>query len=91
MRNWLARAPSAPLALALHLKRTGWHLIDGGAPLAALPASSKLVAHGAMLQRLHDAGRARALAWLQDHGAQIGRRGTLDLIGAFGSHALPAA
>jgi NTE family protein len=85
----LARHAWWPGTFEQRLKRTRWHLIDGGAPLAALPASSKLVAHSAMLQRLHDAGRARALAWLQDHGAQLGRRGTLDLIGAFGSHRLP--
>ncbi len=73
------------------LKRAHWHLIDGGEHLAALPASSKLIAHSALLQRLHDAGRERALQWLQQHGAQIGRHGTLDLIGAFGSHHPPIA
>ena len=71
------------------LKRAHWHLIDGGEHLATLPSSSKLIAHSALLQRLHDAGRARALSWLQDHGAAIGRRSTLDLIGAFGSHHPP--
>jgi NTE family protein len=71
------------------LKRAHWHLIDGGEHLATLPSSSKLIAHSALLQRLHDAGRARALGWLQDHGAAIGRRSTLDLIGAFGSHHPP--
>lgn len=73
------------------LKRAHWHLIDGGEHLAALPASSKLIAHSALLQRLHDAGRERALQWLQQHGAQIGRHSTLDLIGAFGSHHPPIA
>jgi NTE family protein len=73
------------------LKRARWHLIDGGEHLAALPASSKLIAHTALLQRLHDAGRERALQWLQGHAQHIGRRGTLDLIGAFGSHRPPAA
>ena len=71
------------------LKRAHWHLIDGGAHLATLPSSTKLIAHSGLLQRLHDAGRARALSWLQDHGAAIGRRSTLDLIGAFGSHHPP--
>ena len=68
-----------------------WHLIDGGEHLAALPASSKLLAHGALLKRLHDAGRERALSWLHERGPQIGRRSTLDLIGACGSHHPPQA
>jgi NTE family protein len=38
------------------LKRAHWHLIDGGEHLATLPSSSKLIAHSALLQRLHDAG-----------------------------------
>jgi NTE family protein len=71
------------------LKRARWHLIDGGEHLASLPSSSKLIAHSPLLQRLHDAGRARALQWLQQRGTQIGRHSTLDLIGAFGSHHPP--
>jgi NTE family protein len=73
------------------LKRAHWHLIDGGDHLASLPASSKLIAHSALLQRLHEAGRERALQWLQGHAQHIGRRSTLDLIGAFGSHHPPVA
>ena len=72
------------------LKRARWHLIDGGEHLSQLPSSSKLIAHGALLKRLHDAGRERALQWLTACGPQIGRRSTLDLIGAFGSHRPPA-
>jgi len=72
------------------LKRAHWHLIDGGEHLASLPSSSKLITHSALLQRLHDAGRDRALQWLQAHAQHIGRRSTLDLIGAFGSHHPPA-
>jgi NTE family protein len=72
------------------LKRARWHLIDGGEHLATLPSSSKLIAHSPLLQRLHDAGRERALQWLQERGPQIGRRSTLDLIGAFGSHHPPS-
>ena len=64
--------------------------IDGGEHLASLPSSSKLITHSALLQRLHDAGRDRALQWLQAHAQHIGRRSTLDLIGAFGSHHPPA-
>jgi len=73
------------------LKRAHWHLIDGGEQLAALPSSSKLIAHTALLQRLQQAGRERTLQWLRDQAQHIGRRSTLDLIGAFGSHHPPSA
>ncbi len=87
----LARQAWWPGTFEQRLKRAHWHLIDGGELLATLPASSKLIAHNALLQRLHDAGRNRALQWLQQHGTSIGRRSTLDLIGAFGSHRPPIA
>jgi NTE family protein len=87
----LAQQAWWPGTFERRLKRAHWHLIDGGEHLAALPANSKLIAHGALLQRLHDAGRERALQWQQEHAAQIGRRSTLDLIGAFGSHHPPLA
>ncbi len=54
------------------------HRIDGGEPLAALGASSKLDTHWSFLSRLHGLGRDAADRWLKAHGADLGHRSTFD-------------
>ena len=56
-----------------------WHLVDGAPLLAALRGETRLIAHLPFLLRLREAGRAAALAWLQAHGAQVGRRSSVSL------------
>jgi NTE family protein len=55
--------------------------------LAALSPDSRLIAHRPFLEHLRDAGRARALAWLADHGRAVGRHSSADLHALFGHHA----
>jgi NTE family protein len=74
---WLRRGP-----LERSVARQRWHLIDGGADLAALKRDSKLIAHRPLLERLRDLGRERALRWLD--GPALGRRSSLDLGLTFG-------
>lgn len=75
--------------LERRLRRLRWHVIDVRAALAELPAASKAIAHPQWLRRLRDAGRTRALAWLQRHGAALGRRSSADLGRLFGPHEPP--
>ncbi|HSI50318.1 MAG TPA: patatin-like phospholipase family protein [Ideonella sp.] len=56
-----------------------FHLIDGGTLLAGLPQDSRLVVHPAYFQALREQGRALAGDWLERHGSQLGRRGTVEL------------
>lgn len=55
------------------------HRIDGGERLAALGAASKTDTRWSFLSRLHGLGREAAGHWLDVHGADLGRRSTVDL------------
>jgi NTE family protein len=76
-----------PGGVEAHLARLRFHLIDGHDVLAALSPDSRLIAHRPFLEHLRDAGRARALAWLADHGRAVGRHSSADLHALFGHHA----
>lgn len=55
------------------------HRVADEAGLAPLDASSKLNADPRLLQHLFGLGRQAGLAWLQQHAADVGQRGTLDI------------
>jgi NTE family protein len=86
----MARSAWWPGPLERRLRRLRWHLIDGHDDLSTLPAESKMLAHPQLLQRLCEAGRARATAWLDRHGDAIGARASADLQHLFGHHQPPA-
>ncbi len=88
MRSWAeareaARARWWRGSVDQRLARLHWHVIDGHDALAALAPDSRLIAHKPFLEHLRDAGRARALAWLSRHGAQLGRGSSADLRALF--------
>ncbi|MFM2340590.1 MAG: hypothetical protein RLZZ592_243 [Pseudomonadota bacterium] len=70
--------------LARRLRGLRLHLIDEQQTLADLPGESRLIAHRPFLTHLHDLGRERARAWLEQHQEDLGRRSTVDLAEAFG-------
>lgn len=70
--------PRAP-ELFQRMQQLRIHLIEGGASLSALGASSKTNTQWAFLSRLHEMGRASADHWLQAHRQDLGQRSTLDL------------
>jgi NTE family protein len=65
------------------------HVIEPAQALAQLDPSTRLAAHGDFLDALHELGVVHATAWLQDHGADIGRRSSADLARQFGDAAAP--
>lgn len=65
--------------LPARLARARWHLVDGQATLAALHGETRLIAHLPFLQRLRDAGRAEAQAWLAGGAGRVGRSGGVNL------------
>ncbi|HSW21521.1 MAG TPA: patatin-like phospholipase family protein [Burkholderiaceae bacterium] len=75
--------------LERRLRHVRWHMIDVHDALADLPAISKAIAHPQWLQRLRDAGRAQALAWLQRHAGSLGTRSSVDIARWFGQHGEP--
>ena len=62
-------------------KHIKMHRIDGGKPLLALNASTKLNAEWEFFTYLRDLGREAARQWLEAHFDDIGERSTLDLRG----------
>lgn len=76
--------------LERRLRALRTHLIDAHDDLGGLSAESRLIAHLPFLERLRDLGRARALAWLAEHGARVGRTSSVDLARQFAPPA-PAA
>ena len=67
------------------------HMVADDAGLAPLQPSSKLNTEPAFLQALHALGHAAAQRWLRAHGADLGRRASLDLQSSFLAPALGPA
>lgn len=56
------------------------HRIDGGSLLETFGSASKLRADLGFLRQLFGVGREAGAQWLQAHGADVGKRPTIDLI-----------
>lgn len=65
--------------LERRLRRLRLHHIDADATTGQLDSLSKLTPHPALVQDLFAAGRERAGRWLERHGDDIGRRGSMRL------------
>lgn len=70
------------------LKRHRFHMIAAGRYTAALGSASKIRPDGRLLAHLFDMGREEADAWIGRHGADIGRRSTVDLAARLGHGAV---
>ena len=67
------------LAEGTKYKHMRLHRIDGGEALENLPASSKMSADSAMIQKLFEMGQAAAKRWLRRHFDDLGQQGTVDI------------
>jgi NTE family protein len=77
--SWLSLGP-----FERRLRRLRCHLIDAQEALGHLGSETKLLAHRPFLLHLKALGRQRATRWLDEHGAALGRRSTVDLETLFG-------
>lgn len=84
--GWWGRARTPAQRLAKHR----FHLIEAGHHTAILPADSKIQPDRTVISRLFLAGQAEAGKWLERHGADIGRRSTVDLAEHLGKSSRPA-
>lgn len=73
----------AQVPLLRKVGRLRIHRIEGGEPLDALSAPQPLQSAWHQLLGLRRAGHAAADRWLQENAAQLGRRGTVDLIAQY--------
>jgi len=71
-------------ALERRLLDLRFHMVDASKIEGLLRSDTKLVAHSDFLRLLHDQGRERAAAWLQEHGTNVGRRSSIDVGALFG-------
>lgn len=55
------------------------HRIEAGPALESFPASSRISADGAMINKLFDAGRVAGHDWLAQNFAALGQRSTVDI------------
>jgi NTE family protein len=65
--------------LERRLRRFRLHVVDAPDLMASLHALSKLDARAPFILALRDAGRARADAWLLEHGPSVGRNASFDV------------
>ena len=70
--------------LERRLRGTRFHMVDSAAQASLQRTDTKMLAHGPFLERLRDQGRACGLAWIEQHGDQVGRSATVDLQKWFG-------
>ena len=80
----LATAFASPSFLSFgrlerRLRQMRFHMIDNRGVPELRRTETQVLAHAPFLERLRDAGRARATAWLEAHAGDVGRRGSLDL------------
>lgn len=79
-----AAAGGAKGALEQRLLALRFHMIDVGKLESLQRSDTKMLAHGDFLRLLQRQGRERATAWLREHGADVGRRSSLDVKATFG-------
>jgi NTE family protein len=70
--------------LERRLRQLNMHMIESQELMSQLSMHSKMNAHPAFINSLHDEGRARADAWLDRNFAQIGVRSSFSLARLFG-------
>lgn len=70
--------------LERRLKHLNLHVIESRELMSQLSAHSKLNAHPAFINGLHDEGRKHAEAWLEHHFQQLGVRTSFSLARLFG-------
>lgn len=76
--------------LQRRIAQARWHLVDGAPVLAALAGETRLIAHRPFLERLRDAGRDAAHAWMAAHGDAVGRTSSITLAEVIERPASPA-
>lgn len=70
--------------LERRLRQLNMHMIESQELMSQLSVHSKMNAHPAFINSLHDEGRARADAWLERNFEQIGVRSSFSLARLFG-------
>lgn len=78
-RSWFAFG-----RLERRLRQLNMHVIESQELMGQLSTHSKMNAHPAFINRLHDEGRSRAESWLEKNSRQLGVRSSFSLAKLFG-------
>ena len=81
--NFVAKLVDEKRLVDDRYKKMHMHMISAPDATYGLNASSKVNTDWRFLQFLHDIGRKKADAWLKDHKADVGHRGTLNIAEVF--------
>ncbi len=80
-----ASASWLPLGrLERRLRGTRFHMVDSASQASLQRSDTKLLAHAPFLERLRDEGRSCGQAWIDEHGAKVGRSASVDIYKGFG-------
>jgi NTE family protein len=71
--------------LERQMLETRFHLIEAEGLWHQYGSATKLVADWSFLKKLHDIGYANAQTWLAQHGDQVGKEASVDVVARFGS------
>ncbi|MDR2637233.1 MAG: patatin-like phospholipase family protein [Zoogloeaceae bacterium] len=84
LQRILGRALREPTDLERYTLETRFHLLESENLLRRFGTATKIAADWPFLKKLHDIGYQDAEEWLTEHGPQIGKESSFDLIGRFG-------
>ena len=84
LQRVLGRALREPTDLERYTRETRFHLLESDDLLHRFGSATKVAADWPFLKKLHDIGYQAASEWLEEHGEQIGKESSFDLIGRFG-------
>ncbi|MDR2688905.1 MAG: patatin-like phospholipase family protein [Azoarcus sp.] len=79
-RQEMATLPS----LERQMLETRFHLIEAEDLLRQFGSATKIAADWSFLKKLHDIGYEKTQTWLAEHGDQVGKETSFDLIARFG-------
>jgi len=65
--------------LERRLQKMRFHMVDASQLISLQRTETQLISHGPFLELLRDQGRERANRWLLAHGADVGKRASIDL------------
>jgi NTE family protein len=83
LRDYLKRSWFPVGRFERRIRSTRFHVIGAEELMQELSAESKLAANMGFFEMLRDRGRNAAKAWLQKHGADLGKRSSVDLSALF--------
>jgi NTE family protein len=85
LQRFFGRAQSDQSGLARQVLETRFHLIEAEGLWHRFGSDSKMIATRSFLETLHDLGYTNTQDWLAQHGDQVGKTPSVDVVARFGN------